>query len=130
MFSTTERRVNRPGHESSQGDPPDPPIGELVDALAFTSSPLWDSARCRHTTRPATHLFFSDRVADINQAKSICAECPVAARCLQGALERHEPFGVWGGYLLADGQILARKRPRGRPPKHRPAQDIIQVMAQ
>jgi WhiB family redox-sensing transcriptional regulator len=44
----------------------------------------------------------------------------VAAACLQGALDRHEPCGVWGGHLLANGQILAHKRPRGRPPKHRP----------
>jgi WhiB family redox-sensing transcriptional regulator len=77
-------------------------------------------------TSAAIRLFFSDDVADINQAKRICAACPVAAPCLQGALDRHEPCGVWGGYLLANGQILAHKRPRGRPPKHRPAQDIIQ----
>jgi WhiB family redox-sensing transcriptional regulator len=105
-------------------------IDELVDAIACTSSPQWNAARCRHTTGHAIHLFFSDNVADINQAKSICADCPLAVPCLQGALDRHEPCGVWGGYLLADGQIQARKRPRGRPPKHRPAQDIIQLTAQ
>ena len=87
---------------------------------ACRSSPQWDTARCRHTTSAATHLFFSSDIADINQAKRICADCPVAAACLQGALDRHEPCGVWGGHLLANGQILAHKRPRGRPPKHRP----------
>jgi WhiB family redox-sensing transcriptional regulator len=129
MFSTTECCVNSTDHESSQTDRPSPPIGELVDALVCTSSPQWNAARCRHTASPAIHLFFSDDVADINQAKSMCADCPVAASCLQGALDRHEPFGVWGGYLFANGQILPRKRPRGRPPKHRPAEDIIQLTA-
>jgi WhiB family redox-sensing transcriptional regulator len=130
MFSASERRAKRTDHESSHRDRPSPPIDELVDALACTTSPQWNAARCRHTTSPAIHLFFSDDVADINQAKSICADCPVATPCLQGALDRHEPCGVWGGYLFADGQILARKRPRGRPPKHQPAQDIIQLTAQ
>ena len=129
MFSTTERCVNT-DHESSQPDRALPPIVELVESLACTSSPQWDSARCRHTTSPAIHLFFSDDVADIKRAKSICADCPVAAACLQGALDRHEPCGVWGGYLFANGQILARKRPRGRPPKHRRPQDIIQLTGQ
>jgi hypothetical protein len=62
---------------------------------ACKSSPQWDTARCRHTTSAATHLFFSSDIADINQATRICAECPVAAACLQGALDRHEPCGVW-----------------------------------
>ncbi|SIO89440.1 WhiB-family transcriptional regulator [Nocardiopsis sp. JB363] len=34
------------------------------------------------------------------------------------ALERGEPWGVWGGQLLVSGQVVARKRPRGRPRKN------------
>jgi WhiB family redox-sensing transcriptional regulator len=128
MFTTTEPCLDS-SHESRQPHPLAAPIHELVDALACTSSPQWDAAHCRHTTSAAARLFFSDTMADINQAKSICTGCPVATLCLQGALDRHEPCGVWGGYLFADGQILAHKRPRGRPPKHRPAQDIIQLSA-
>jgi hypothetical protein len=26
--------------------------------------------------------------------------------CLEGALERREPWGVWGGQLLVDGRVL------------------------
>ena len=33
-----------------------------------------------------------------------------------GAVERHEPHGVWGGEIFARGAIIAEKRPRGRPP--------------
>ena len=47
--------------------------------------------------------------------------CARAARsglaCLEGALERREPWGVWGGELLLRGTIVPRKRPRGRPRK-------------
>ena len=126
MFAATEN-VNSSDRGSSQPDRSLRPTEELRDGLACTSSPQWTAARCRHTTSTAAGLFFSDDIADINRAKRICVGCPVAAPCLQGALERHEPCGVWGGYLLENGEILARKRPRGRPPKHRPAQDIIQI---
>ena len=120
MFTATEVGVNRPDHGLNQPDRTHALTEELLDALASTSSPQWNAASCRHMTSAAIRLFFSDDVADINQAKRICAACPVAAPCLQGALDRHEPCGVWGGHLLANGQILAHKRPRGRPPKHRP----------
>jgi len=62
-------------------------------------------------------LFFSELPADIEHAKSLCQECPVRPECLDGALERREPWGVWGGELFVHGVIVARKRPRGRPRK-------------
>ena len=45
--------------------------------------------------------------------------------CLAGALTRREPWGVWGGELLANGKILANKRKRGRPPKVRPVETEV-----
>ena len=38
--------------------------------------------------------------------------------CLEAALNRHEPWGVWGGELLENGRIVVNKRGRGRPPKN------------
>ena len=37
--------------------------------------------------------------------------------CLEGAIRRREPRGVWGGQLIRNGHILANKRRRGRPSK-------------
>ena len=37
----------------------------------------------------------------------------------QRALERHEPYGVWGGEFLYEGAIVTHKRGRGRPPRLR-----------
>lgn len=62
-------------------------------------------------------LFFSEELQDIAAAKAMCAECPVLAPCLEGAMARREPWGVWGGQLFLNGKILASKRRRGRPPK-------------
>ena len=36
---------------------------------------------------------------------------------LAGALDRGEPWGVWGGEIFDRGVVIARKRPRGRPRK-------------
>lgn len=69
-----------------------------------------------HTADP--EMFFSDLPSTLEQAKLVCAPCPLRAECLAGALERREPHGVWGGEIFAEGVVIARKRPRGRPRKH------------
>jgi WhiB family transcriptional regulator, redox-sensing transcriptional regulator len=66
-------------------------------------------------------LFFAEAPADVERAKSLCAACPVREQCLVGALERREPWGVWGGQLFLNGAVVPRKRPRGRPRKLEPA---------
>lgn len=63
-------------------------------------------------------LFFAESPSDVELAKSLCQECPVRAECLAGALERREPWGVWGGELFLSGVVIPRKRPRGRPRKN------------
>ena len=62
-------------------------------------------------------LFFAELPADVEHAKTLCTDCPVQALCLAGALERREPWGVWGGELFLQGVVIPRKRPRGRPRK-------------
>lgn len=75
-------------------------------------------ARCADPSGQLTRLFFSEEIPEIRRAKAICRGCEARILCLQGALERREPCGVWGGELFANGKVLAVKRPRGRPPKH------------
>jgi len=62
-------------------------------------------------------LWFAEAPADLELAKSYCRDCPVRRACLTGALERHEPWGVWGGEIFERGVVIPRKRPRGRPRK-------------
>lgn len=63
-------------------------------------------------------LFFAESPTDVEHAKALCIDCPVQALCLAGALERREPWGVWGGELFLQGVVIPRKRPRGRPRKN------------
>jgi WhiB family transcriptional regulator, redox-sensing transcriptional regulator len=62
-------------------------------------------------------LFFAESPQDVEQAKAMCRGCRARLACLAGALERREPWGVWGGELLMSGAIVPRKRARGRPRK-------------
>jgi WhiB family redox-sensing transcriptional regulator len=62
-------------------------------------------------------LFFAEAPADVEAAKALCQGCRIRVACLEGALERREPWGVWGGELLLRGTVVPRKRPRGRPRK-------------
>ena len=62
-------------------------------------------------------LWFSDSPAQLELAKSLCGDCPLRVECLAGAVERNEPWGVWGGEIFERGAIVPRKRPRGRPRK-------------
>jgi WhiB family transcriptional regulator, redox-sensing transcriptional regulator len=62
-------------------------------------------------------LFFAEAPEDVEAAKALCQGCRAREVCLEGALERREPWGVWGGELLLRGIVVPRKRPRGRPRK-------------
>ncbi|MGN6680974.1 MAG: WhiB family transcriptional regulator [Streptosporangiaceae bacterium] len=63
-------------------------------------------------------LFFAESPDDVELAKSLCSDCPVRPACLAGAVQRREPWGVWGGQLFIRGEIVPRKRGRGRPRKN------------
>jgi WhiB family transcriptional regulator, redox-sensing transcriptional regulator len=62
-------------------------------------------------------LFFAESPDDVELAKSLCCDCPARMACLGGAVERREPWGVWGGELFLRGEVVPRKRARGRPRK-------------
>jgi WhiB family redox-sensing transcriptional regulator len=89
--------------------------------IQTATSELAERARCNDGTGALVELFFSDEISDIRKAKAICRGCEVRILCLQGALDRREPAGVWGGELFVNGRVLPVKRPRGRPPKRKEA---------
>ena len=85
-----------------------------IEELDGTVSTWQAEAACRAVSN-AAELFFSEELHDIAAAKRICVDCPVIAPCLEGAIARSEPCGVWGGQLFLGGRILLIKRRRGRP---------------
>ena len=89
----------------------------LADTIDDISPAVRADAACNDLNGSLTGVFFSEELQDIAAAKHICATCPVMLECLEGAVARHEPWGVWGGQMFINGRILASKRRRGRPPK-------------
>jgi WhiB family transcriptional regulator, redox-sensing transcriptional regulator len=68
-------------------------------------------------------LWFAESPVDLERAKALCGHCPIQAECLEGAVRRAEPWGVWGGEIFERGAVIPRKRPRGRPSKADLARD-------
>ncbi len=91
----------------------DPVLPDLVSVPELPGAP--DSALPCWTEDP--DLWFAESPADVESAKALCVPCPLREACLAGALERREPWGVWGGQLVIAGVVVPRKRPRGRPRK-------------
>ena len=94
-------------HASMSGTASSPspsPIRKPADApdLGF-----FTDAACRGAD---TSIFFpvSDSLAD--EAKQICAACPVAEQCLEYAVATHQPDGVWGGLTGQERHRLVRRR--------------------
>lgn len=58
------------------------------------------------------NLFMPERgdIATVNNAKRICATCPVQTQCLEYGLE--EKHGIWGGMAEAPRRKLRAKRLR------------------
>ena len=93
----------------------------LPAAFAAASAHAWPTKRAFYanhfyTGNEAMELtIFADSDIEINAAKSLCGSCPMKAACLEGAMSRLEPCGVWGGELIEDGVVIERKRRPGRP---------------
>ena len=65
-----------------------------------------DDAACRHVQSVD---FFPGSGEPCEQARAVCAGCPVIAQCLEHALTYPEHHGVWGGTTPRQ-----RKEMRGR----------------
>jgi hypothetical protein len=68
---------------------------QLVVDEAVAAGRWDDDALCKQVD---PDLFYPDgENATGYQAKAICARCTIRVECLAKALDRREPFGVWGG---------------------------------
>lgn len=93
-------------------------VATLADAGTDQHRPLSVEQLCELPCRVEDpDLWFAERPSELERAKSFCAPCPLREQCLAGALDRREPWGVWGGEIFEHGHVIARKRPRGRPRK-------------
>lgn len=52
--------------------------------------------------------------AQTEEAKAVCARCPVRQECLEYALATHQEAGIWGGLTEDELRALRRARSRAR----------------
>ncbi len=64
-------------------------------------------AKCRDMI-PA--VFFPSDGMGVEIARTICADCPVKAACLEYALVNRVDHGVWGGTSERERRRIARRR--------------------
>ncbi|MFJ9472470.1 WhiB family transcriptional regulator [Streptomyces caniferus] len=89
---------------------------------AYSSAVSTDAAPAR--PRPACadedpELFFpigdtGPALLQIAEAKAVCRRCVLMESCLQGALDRNERHGVWGGTDEDERRALKRRSARCR----------------
>lgn len=72
---------------------------ELLEELTMVgstfSAEFYEKARCGPADIPL--LFPTGGRAARSKIRALCGECPVRALCREGALERRETSGIWGG---------------------------------
>lgn len=75
-------------------------------------TPWMNDGNCKD--QPPSTFFPSDGVG-VEVAKRICATCPVAAECLNYALDNRIDHGVWGGTSERQRRRMLKGR---RTPSH------------
>ncbi len=55
-------------------------------------------------------IFYPASDEEGDEAKAICAQCPVRQPCLEHALANREHDGVWGGATERERRRLVRQR--------------------
>jgi hypothetical protein len=91
-------------------------VARFLARLAGRRGDWQDQALCAQVD---PELFFPEKGQSPRAAKRVCAACEVRAECLQYALDRREPFGVWGGLSERERRALARQpSPVRHCPRH------------
>jgi WhiB family transcriptional regulator, redox-sensing transcriptional regulator len=124
-----ERRIAATTPVAPPPPPPKPDTLSLPGTYYVEGDTSWiERGRCQ-TERVPTYIFFPERGERdaVDQAKAICADCPVKDDCLAYALRTNQPYGIWGGKsgkerrTMRDGtRICPACREIFRPPVRSP----------
>jgi len=75
----------------------------------------WDKEILRRASRtPRRSALTTEAQRLLTEAKEICASCPVREACLEYAMARKEPFGIYGGLTAHERHLLRRDRARNQ----------------
>lgn len=63
---------------------------------------------------PDPDVFFETAPESVELARAVCAPCPLRTACFEGARQRGEPCGVWGGEQFDNGRVIRKAGRRRR----------------
>ncbi len=75
--------------------------------------PGWDGTAACATADP--EAFFPRKGENPAYAKNICRRCDIQEKCLDGAVNRGEKYGIWGGQAKKTLDKLRAERRKRRP---------------
>lgn len=109
--TTIVRLLIQGGFSSGTGEPIVyvPPLDDTATHgldRPFVYPPWMNDALCAQTDPEA---FFPEKGGSTADAKAVCARCPVAAECLDTALNNDERFGIWGGLSERDRRRIKKQ---------------------
>lgn len=81
-------------------------LAGVFPGLASLDLPEWMFQSLCSQTDP--EAWFPEKGGSTREAKSICARCPVAAECLDYALEHDIHHGIWGGLSERERRKVAK----------------------
>lgn len=72
-----------------------------------------EQAQCSGSdTETFYHDTWEKRREELVLLKKMCSHCPVAAECLDYALQTNEAYGIWGGLTPAERRLVRRRAAR------------------
>lgn len=89
------------------------PISNRVEQQQGSDVPMNPTWRQRAACRGIDpEVFYPSSDEEAEEAKGICAGCPVRQPCLEHALAHREKDGVWGGATERERRRILRQRRR------------------
>jgi WhiB family redox-sensing transcriptional regulator len=92
-------------------------VSQTLSASPRPAARQQDAWLCRAACRALpTELFFpageldNEAVEQAEEAKAVCATCPVRVPCLEFAIATNQPYGIWGGANTSERRSIRRRR--------------------
>ena len=79
-----------------------------LEGLELADTTWMDGAACRRLADP--DAFFAASGDELEEARQVCAGCPVREACLAWAVDREWVEGIWGGTTFVQRRQLRRSR--------------------
>lgn len=82
-------------------------VGQVRRTPILPLPPAWVTDAVCAQVDP--ELFFPELGQNCQDAKRLCASCPVQPECLAYALANRELYGIWGGTSTKERVVLRRQ---------------------